>query len=203
MDFLKQRLTPARIVFGVGFILISGLAIIAGFGEQPMNAPSRPADVPAGSPVAPAPSKENVSKSVQERITHLKEVVAKNPADATTAFELARTLQDGHDVAGAIAYFEKGLKAAPRDLAARVDYSLCLYQTGRFNEAFDQNRLVLRVDAQNAQALYNLGALHANTGRNDSAAYYWTRLVKAHPQDELARAARQNLTKLDGSPQAM
>jgi len=61
-------------------------------------------------------------------------------------------LQDGHDSPGAMKYYELGLKADPKNIEARVDYSLCLYQTGKLQEAFSQNAIVLKQDASNAHA---------------------------------------------------
>ncbi len=184
-----------RIVIGIGMLLAVGLAIVAFQQNDDVQGDST-ASPPPPSPVAPAPSKDNVSKTVQEKIGHLKDVVAKNPADSRTAFELARLLQDGHNTQEAIQYYEIGLKADARDNGARIDYSLCLYQLGREEDALKQNRIVLRSDGVNAQALFNIGAIHANRGVSDSAKYYWNKLITAHPGDALAVKAEENIKQL-------
>lgn len=157
-------------------------------------------DETAAPPDKNTPTKENVSKVVTEKIEHLKSVVARNPDDARTAFELAKMLQDGHNMPEAVKYYEVGLKSDKHNIAARIDYSLCLYQTGKHREAMAQNRAVLRDDPANPQALYNLGAIYANRAQSDSARYYWSKLVTVHPNDELAEKARKNLTLLGGKP---
>jgi tetratricopeptide (TPR) repeat protein len=183
-----------RIVIGIGVLLVVGLAIVAL--QQNDDVQGDLTASPPPSPVAPTPSKDNVSKTVQEKIGHLKDVVAKNPADSRTAFELARLLQDGHSTQEAIQYYEIGLKADARDIGARIEYSLCLYQLGREEDALKQNRIVLRGDGVNAQALFNIGAIHANRGMSDSAMYYWNRLITAHPGDALAVKAKENIKQL-------
>jgi len=195
MDFLKNIATSTKIVLSIGLVLVVALVFVATQwrpeAKMPKASPS--------SPVKPEPSKDNVSKLVQEQIDHLKAVVAKNPADAKSSFELARMLQDGHDSPGAMKYYELGLKADPKNIEARVDYSLCLYQTGKLQEAFSQNAIVLKQDASNAHALYNIGALYGNRGMSDSAAYYWRKLISSHPHDQLAQQAQENLKKLSGN----
>jgi cytochrome c-type biogenesis protein CcmH/NrfG len=196
MDILKRINMSVRIVLAVGLLLVAALTVVVlqqapEVKPLPLTASKLPV-----SPTSPEPSKDNVGKQVQERINHLKEVVAKKPSDARSSIELARTLQDGHDLQGALKYYALGLNADPRNLEARVDYSLCLYQAGKEQEAFAQNALVLRQDASNVQALYNLGAIYANRGMNDSAAYYWRSLISAHPHDDLAQKATQNLKQL-------
>lgn len=198
MDLLSKIPLGTKVVIVAGLVLGCALTLIA----IQVTPEVRPSKLVATSPVNPAPSKENVSKQVEQQIGHLKAVVSKNPKDARSALELARTLQDGHDLTGAQKYYQIALKADPKNLPARIDYSLCLYQSGREQEALGQNALVLRQDASNAQALYNLGAIYANRGRSDSARYYWKTLVAAHPDDELAKRAEGNLKQLvaDGAP---
>jgi cytochrome c-type biogenesis protein CcmH/NrfG len=198
MDLLSKVNMSTKIILGIGILLVAGLVVVVLQKTQeikplPMTESKSPVN-----PTAPEPSKENVSKQVHERIDHLKDVVTRKPSDARSAIELARTLQDGHDLEGALKYYELGLKADPRNIEARIDYSLCLYQAGKDQDAFVQNQKVLQQDASNAQALYNLGAIHANRGMSDSATYYWRSLIASHPNDNLAQKAKQNLKQLDG-----
>jgi len=181
-----------RVLIAVGVVLASGLLVIA----TKFKSDPRPSAASRPSPVAPAPSRDNVSKQVEERITHLKTVVAKNPSDARSAIELARTLQDAHDLPGALKYYALGLKGDPGRTDARVDYSLCLYQSGKEQEAFEQTELILHRDAENPYALFNLGAIFANRGQPDSASFYWNRLISSHPRDGLSAKAKEDLNQL-------
>lgn len=194
MDLLKNVSLNMKITLSVAIVL--GIALITVALQWTPD--TKPVTAVSTSPVGPAPSKNNVSKLVEERINHLRDVVAKHPSNAESAFELARTLQDGHDTTGALKYYALGLQADPGNVAARVDYSLCLYQSGREQEAFNQNVKVLQQDASNAHALYNVGAIYGNRGMSDSAAYYWRKLISSHPHDELARKAGENLKLLAG-----
>lgn len=194
MDFLKKLSLSTKVIGSVAILLATGLTVVAIQWESEIKSP-RAATI---SPVAPEPSKENVGKQVQQRIEHLKKVVAKNPLEWNTAFELARMLQDGHDLPGALSYYEVGLKSNPKNVEGRVDYSLCLYQSGKEQESFKQNRMVLLQDESNAHALYNLGAIYGNRGLSDSATYYWGKLITAHPRDDLSKKAKENLKQLGG-----
>ena len=149
------------------------------------------------------PSKENASKGVVEQINHLKDVVKKDSTNASMHFELARMLQDAHRPSEAMRYYARGLVLDPSNTATRIDYSLCLFEAGRIPEATDQNQRVLRKEPSNPQALYNLGALYANTGRNDSARVYWGKLLYKHAGHELATKARENLKQLPAASPAM
>jgi tetratricopeptide (TPR) repeat protein len=144
------------------------------------------------------PSKENVSSDFPATIAHLKDEVKKNPKDASLHFKLAGFLHDAHNAAEAASYYESGLKLDSKNVPARVDYSLCLYELKKPKEAFEQNQLAYKVDPKNAQVLYNLGACYANFGKRDSAVYFWHNLMTIHPESELASQAKKNMRILVG-----
>lgn len=151
-----------------------------------------------GSPKS-EPSKENVSRMLKDEIDHLRALVGKDPKNTRAAFQLAQLLQDSHDSQAASVYYALGLKAAPKDNAARIDYSLCLYQLGKKTEAREQCRVVLHCDPANPPALFNLGAIFANEGVVDSARAYWSKLISRHPHDALAAKAQVHIKQLTGS----
>ncbi len=142
------------------------------------------------------PSKQNVNSTVRQTLEHLHQLVKENPNDSKMVFELARVLQDAHNIAEAIQYYKRGLELDVTNTVARIDYSLCLFEVGRTNDALEQTKLVLKRDPKNAQACYNAGAIYANIGMGDSAKVYWSRLVAAHPEDSLATKAKENIKKL-------
>jgi tetratricopeptide (TPR) repeat protein len=159
--------------------------------DQPVHSdPTGMSDEPG------APSKENANPGVKESIEHLRQVLGSRPEDVTALFELARLLQDSHNPEEALTYYERGLRLRPEDNDARIDYSLCLFTTGRINQSLAENRMVLNLESGNLKALYNIGAIHANTGNLDSAEQYWSRIVTLDPEDDLAEQARTNIKKL-------
>ena len=145
-----------------------------------------------------APSKENASKVLKDKIDHLRHVVEKDSTNSAIAFEVARLLQDSHNSQAAARYYALGLKSDTANNGGRIDYALCLYDLGMSGEALLQCRLVLRNDPGNAEALFNIGAIYGNGGVRDSAEAYWAKLISKHPKNELALRARENLKTLDG-----
>ena len=187
----------------VAVLLFAGLVVAVLMHDEPaVTTPAADPAVPPASPhpqtAAPAdqPSASNVGDAVVKNIGDLKHIAAKDPGNAKVRFDLARLLQDGHNPAEAARYYAEGLVLDPRNNDARIDYSLCLFEQGKVQEALDQNRRVLKREGTNAKALYNVGAIHANTGHTDSAEFYWKRLVQLHPDDEIAHQAAGHLKVL-------
>jgi cytochrome c-type biogenesis protein CcmH/NrfG len=200
MDTLSDKgrgMKKISIAVAAGIIVI----VMAAFVFM-INSPGKRAE-PQSSSDKVVPSKENVSQGVKERIEHLRQVIEKNPEDARTMFALAQLLQDAHNLQDAVKYYAQALLLNPTNTSARIDYALCLHEIGKDDDAFVQTRWVLRDDAANAQALYNMGALHANGSGRDSAVAYWSKLIKLHPHDELATKARENLKALTGTSSAL
>ena len=182
----------------LGLILVVGIVLVVLLKDGEPAADSLPPDhPPVSAPGTEAPSKENASVSVKETMAHLREVVAQNPNDAEALLELATLLQNAHAAGEAAGFYERGLKIDSLNIDARIDYALCLFGLGRTADALVQSREVVRLDPGNAKGLYNIGAIHANGGRYDSARVYWNRLLKLHPDHEMAPQTRESLGRLD------
>ncbi|HET6274167.1 MAG TPA: tetratricopeptide repeat protein [Bacteroidota bacterium] len=190
----------SKYILLIGVLLLAGVVVVAVMRKSPSLGAAPPSSKGFSSST---PSKENASKSVVEQINHLKDVVKKDSTSASVNFELAQLLQDAHRPSEATEYYARGLALDPSNTTSRIDYSLCLYEVGRIPEAMDQNHRVLRKHPSNPEALYNLGALYANTGRNDSARVYWGKLLNKHAGHELATKARENLKQLPAASPAM
>jgi tetratricopeptide (TPR) repeat protein len=95
-----------------------------------------------------------------------------------------------------VIFYERGLRTDSLNVNARIDYVLCLFGLGRVDNALSQSREVIRLDPGNPKGLYNIGAIHANGGRRDSAEFYWNRLIQLHPDHEMATQARSSLRRL-------
>jgi cytochrome c-type biogenesis protein CcmH/NrfG len=179
-------------------VLVAVLVVIvlAAVGLYPEKDGADQASSAASSDPGVTPTKENVSQSVKETIDHLRQLVREDPDNTKNLVHLARMLQDAHNIQEAGEYYEKALTIDGDNDSARIDYALCLFEMRKAKEALAQTLAVLRHNPENEQALYNAGAIHANTGRADSAGVYWRKLVSLHPETELARRAKENIGKL-------
>jgi len=88
---------------------------------------------------------------------------------------LLRSLHDGSAGASALtgadslSYFERRVKAHPRDVAARLDLAHRYLDAGRFGQAFAEYRAALRLDPGDADALAHIGFLLHLSGKPGAA----------------------------------
>jgi len=183
-------------VIVVGGILVLGKSPSSQTGSKIIVEPKETGNQSAN--VLPAPTRENVSKELTAQIKHLKDVVDKNPEESVSALQLARLLQDGHDLKGALKYYAIGLKGSPSNNAARIDYSLCLYSDAQADEAMAQSKIVHKNEPKNIQACYNIGSLYANKGAKDSAIAYWSKVIEYQPKSDLAEKSREHIKTISG-----
>ena len=101
----------------------------------------------------------------------------------------------------ALQYFEKALKANPRDPAVLVDYGVALAQAGRSSEGAKQLETALERGAGKA-ILFNLGVIYAELGRLDEARKAFGETLEADPRHHAANIAMARLELQEQNPQA-
>jgi tetratricopeptide (TPR) repeat protein len=189
----------------IGIVLMWAILMFVGARHSHPNGDPPPprSDTPTFGHAAPVPTKDNVRNVLKDELEHLHHVVDKDPENPRALFQLAALLQDSHNNQEAANYYVRGLALNPDNNASRIDYSLCLHALGKTDEALTQNRIVLKHDPSNIQALFNIGALFANRGVRDSAVTYWTKLIAKHPGESLASQARENLSRVTGKVKSL
>jgi len=65
-----------------------------------------------------------------------------------------------------------------------------------FSEAEKDLEKVIKYDKNNLQAYYNLGAIAASKGDNDKAKEIWSKLIKDHPDAQIASTAKKSLNEI-------
>ena len=103
-------------------------------------------------------------------------------------------------LADARKHLEQALQVDPSLVDARLELSMVCYQLKDEREAERQNLLVLKQDAKQPDALYNLGAIEANRGQFAQAREYWQKLVQYAPDSASGKNAAVALTKLPQNP---
>jgi tetratricopeptide (TPR) repeat protein len=198
----------ARLVYFVlGAVLVTVVAIFIFIPEDQGGAPDQAAtgDLPPGHPdVAEQGMPGGVGKvrgEFMQEYNRLREKV-ENQAESDTSEVLAyaRILLSAHQAAESVQYFERYLKATPRDVTLMLDLSVAYFESKQPEKAEAITRRILEIDPGNTTAMYNLGALYAEQKRNGEAKAVWQKLIDTYPQSADAERARQFIGQL-GSAQ--
>jgi len=122
-----------------------------------------PGDAPGG---AQGGGDERMMAQVFQEITALKAAIQKDPKDVTALFRLANMYHDARKFDQAVDYYKKGLAITPKDVDARTDMGICLYEMGMADDAIAQFRTSLSYEPNHWQTWLNLGIV-ALSSKND------------------------------------
>lgn len=159
---------------------------------------SAPADRPA--PLAAlaheaAPDADNVDPGFHGRQMKLEERVTAAPDDTAGLRELADLLMDAHDPAASVEYRRRYLEHSPSDRQAWLDLASAAAAAGDTDSARQAMLSLIELNADDATALYNLGAIDANAGNRSAARTWWEKAARA-ADPAIARAAGEALARI-------
>ena len=145
---------------------------------------------------------ESTGDDPEHEISMLEGLYAQHPDHTPIALQLANLYFDQGAFPLAIKYYREFLR---RDTSAAgyevaLDLARALFHLDRGEEAISEVKTMLNAHPEHSGALYNLGALQANTGDYRGAKQTWQRLIDKHPADPLATFARRSLPALDLPP---
>ena len=109
---------------------------------------------------------EQMMATVFQEISSLKTAIEKNPKDAASLIRLANMYHDARKFEEAVQYYKKGLEVTPKDVDARTDMGICMYEMGMADDAIAQFRTSLSYDSRHWQSWLNLGIV-ALSSKND------------------------------------
>jgi tetratricopeptide (TPR) repeat protein len=153
----------------------------------------------------PTPSGEETFNSLQSNteekssLAVMEDMWENHPGHGPVALELANLYLDNGQYQKAIEFYRKFLQidTSATGWEVRLDISRALSAMQRNQEAVAELQWILERHPDNAGALYNLGAIEANSGHYSLARKAWEQLIAKHPQDTLAQYASASLPKLD------
>jgi len=126
----------------------------------------QPAGAEGGGAVGAGGGNEQMMATVFEEIKSLKAAIQKNPKDAASLIRLANMYHDARKFEEAVQYYKRGLEVTPKDVDARTDMGICLYEMGMADDAIAQFRTSLSYDSRHWQTWLNLGIV-ALSSKND------------------------------------
>lgn len=130
----------------------------------------------------------------------LQEELKKKPGHAPILFrmaEIARAQGKPKEAADALGQI---LAQEASNVEARLELGRVLFEAGDIQGAIRETDQILRANPRHVDALYNLGAIYGNTGREDLARKYWAQAVAADPASPSGRQAKEALGRLPPRP---
>ena len=128
----------------------------------------------------------------------LEAALEKNPGHAPVLMRMAELALEQGDAAKAVEHLREAVAAGPDDLNARLELGRALYESGDPEAAAAETEAILERNPNHVDALYNMGAIHANQKRPEQAMAYWTRAVSAAPGSPSGQSAQRGLNILSG-----
>jgi tetratricopeptide (TPR) repeat protein len=189
-----QRGVKISIVI-VGILVIG--ALVYGAFHSTVNPPEANKDVPANPPqLQSAHNSPAKSADSLHSIKALELELQKRPNHSPILLRLAQLSTEIGKPADAEKYLRQLLAVEPNSLEARIELGRILFQQGNVQGALAETQNVLKLDPKNADALYNLGAIHGNLNNDEMARKYWLQAIAAAPASESAQKARTGLKEL-------
>jgi cytochrome c-type biogenesis protein CcmH/NrfG len=128
------------------------------------------------------PSLEQLKRMADKQAEPLLEQLKTQPNDAAVLAEVAHTYVLAHQFKEALPYYERSVRADPKNVGVRADFASCLFYSGEADKAVATLEEALRYEPNNAQALFNLGMIRWKAlGDTAGAIALWQRLLKTNP----------------------
>ncbi len=136
------------------------------------------------------------------QIAVLEKMWAEHPDHSPIALQLANLYFDQGAYPMAIRYYREFLKADTSNsgIDVTLDLARALFEMDRTDDAIKELESMLRKVPDHPGALYNMGAMQANSGKLAEAKKSWQRLIEKHPTDTLAAFAKRSLPMLELPP---
>ena len=187
-------------IAGVFFGLIAGWII----GSQ--QATMRPAGaIPAqqtATQAAPASAAPTTRAAVlnENEVTALKSVADREKTNARPRVQLGNLYFDAEKYDDAIKWYGEALALEPKDVNVSTDLGVCYYYTNQPDKALEQFDKSLKLDANHAKTLLNVGIVRAFGKQDlDGATKAWQQVMKVAPDSPEGQAAKRALDSLQSA----
>lgn len=149
--------------------------------------------VPAGSKAAPVAA-DNPEHELKELAVQLQ----KKPGHTPVLLRMAQLEREKGDLDHAAGHLREAIESEPSSQDAHLELGRLLYERNDVTGAIAETEKVLALNANQVDALYNMGAIYANLGNRERARSYWSRAVAVDPVADSGRKAKDALMKLVG-----
>jgi tetratricopeptide (TPR) repeat protein len=161
-------------------------------------------DLPVASKVLPgAVASHGVSTTAlsdKHEEQMLVEALRKKPDHVPVLLRMAGIAAAKRQYTQAIEHLNQAVGHDPRSVEVRLERGRVLFEIGKIPEAIADMQAILKDHPDNAEALYNLGAIYGNVGNREMAEKFWGKLIASKPESESGRRAKTLIAELRKHP---
>ena len=180
-------------------LLIAAVTLVAGFiiGLLVAQKTSEPTvAMPTGAPSGPAQT-----INLQQKITELKNIVAKDPSNFQAWVTLGNEYFDSNQFMDAIEAYDKALEIRPNSPDVLTDQGVMFKNLGWFDRAIANFTKASEIDPSHATSIYNLGIIYRYDLQDfPKAMEVWTKFLEISPTGPGSDRVRQDLEFLRTHP---
>jgi cytochrome c-type biogenesis protein CcmH/NrfG len=184
------------IAFIVGFISGATVAILKGKKDTPRPAMVQQPQMPpqgAMPPESQAPSPAEVAAKVGA----LKEIVKKDPKNASAWVELGNLYFDSNQAQEAIQAYQQSLALNPDNADVRTDLGIMYRKLGEFDKALDEFKKAAKIDPKHINSRYNIGIVLLHDKQDIKGAIQaWEDYLKVDPSSERGQRLKGQIEKM-------
>lgn len=185
----SEILQPRYVYLMASLCLILGLGI--GYAMRGIEKPA-PHALPAATPSASrhAPTLDDMKRMADQQAAPLLAKLKISPNNSSLLVQVAGIYHGSHQFKEAAGYYDRAVRADPKNVALRTKLASSLYRSGDIDGAITQLNGGLRYEPNDANSLFNLGMIRLQgKGDGKGALAAWRRLLKSNPQLSADRRA--------------
>ncbi len=173
----------------------SGASPSAPVAAMPAMPPGMP---PGGSPgVPPGMGGGMPGPEVQQRISSLQSVVARDPKNFEAWVQLGNDFFDTRQPQKAIEAYGRALELKPNDPNVLTDQGVMYRELGQYDKAVANFSSASKADPSHVQSLFNLGVVYASDLKQPQKAMdAWNKVIQVAPASPQAAQAKQAIADM-------
>ncbi len=138
--------------------------------------------VPQGMGGGAQPSPEQMKAMADQQAAPLLAQMKSKPNDPALLANIGNVYYDAQQFKDATNYYERSLKADPKNFDVRTDMATAYFYAGDADHAIAEFNTVLKDDPKHAQTLFNLGMVKwEGKGDANGAIQTWEKLLQENP----------------------
>lgn len=127
------------------------------------------------------------------KINELKNIVDKNPNNASAILDLANLRFDSGFFEEAAKNYDQYLKLEPKNANARIDMAVCFYNLQQFDKAESEILTALKYSPNHQTGFLNLGVINLAKQNLEKAKECFNKAVEIDPNSEVGKRAKSLL----------